>query len=274
MEVVFHPDGGALLARIGARLEEAEAENNLALGIAASPAAPPPNGPQPLFATVEDAGAPEMAAVWTPPWNLCVTRGSDAALAALATELRARKIAPPGVVGPADVGEKFAALFAPKFRVAMRQRIYQLDEVIAPRPVAGTLRVAGDQDLVRLAEWIRAFAADAALPAIDPESSVREARRRIDAKMTYLWRDDDPVSLAAAAGPTAHGIRINLVYTPPERRKRGYASALVAALSQRMLDEGRRFCFLYTDLANPTSNGIYQAIGYRPVADAIAIRFD
>jgi predicted GNAT family acetyltransferase len=64
------------------------------------------------------------------------------------------------------------------------------------------------------------------------------------------------------------------VYTPPELRRRGYASALVAALSRRLLDEGRRFCFLYTDLANPTSNHIYREIGYEEVCPATSYRFE
>jgi predicted GNAT family acetyltransferase len=85
--------------------------------------------------------------------------------------------------------------------------------------------------------------------------------------------DDRPVSLAGYGGPTRHGIRIGPVYTPPAERRRGYASACVAALSQQLLDRGRRFCFLFTDLANPTSNHIYQQIGYRPVSDVDEYRF-
>jgi predicted GNAT family acetyltransferase len=73
--------------------------------------------------------------------------------------------------------------------------------------------------------------------------------------------------MAGSTGPTPHGIRIGAVYTPPEYRQRGYASACVAYLSQMMLDSGRKFCFLFTDLSNPTSNHIYQQIGYEPVCD-------
>jgi predicted GNAT family acetyltransferase len=75
------------------------------------------------------------------------------------------------------------------------------------------------------------------------------------------------VSWAGAGGRTPHGTRIGPVYTPPEHRRRGYAGALVAATSQAQLDEGLEFCFLFTDLANPTSNHVYQAIGYEPVTD-------
>ncbi len=67
--------------------------------------------------------------------------------------------------------------------------------------------------------------------------------------------------------------RIGPVYTPPDRRGRGYASAVVAGVSRSALDAGHR-CILYTDLENPTSNAIYRAIGYRAVAEALQYRFD
>jgi hypothetical protein len=75
-------------------------------------------------------------------------------------------------------------------------------------------------------------------------------------------------------GPTPNGIRIGPVYTPPEHRGKGYASNLVATQSQWLLDSGRRFCFLYTDLANPISNSIYQRIGYRQVAESAEYSFN
>jgi predicted GNAT family acetyltransferase len=83
----------------------------------------------------------------------------------------------------------------------------------------------------------------------------------------FLWDDGGPVSMCGVSGPTPTGIRVAPVYTPPEARGRGYASNLVAAVSQAQLDGGRAACFLYTDLANPTANHVYQAIGYEPVRD-------
>ena len=76
------------------------------------------------------------------------------------------------------------------------------------------------------------------------------------------------------SGPTPNGIRIGAVFTPPDLRRRGYASACVAAVSQSVLDAGRKFCFLYADIANPTSNHIYQEIGYQPVCDGEVLRFE
>ena len=88
-----------------------------------------------------------------------------------------------------------------------------------------------------------------------------------------LWEHDGRVvSLAGHAGETPNGARVGPVYTPPELRGRGYASALTAALTEQLL-ERLRFCFLFTDLANPTSNSIYQRIGYRPVTDITLWRF-
>jgi predicted GNAT family acetyltransferase len=106
-----------------------------------------------------------------------------------------------------------------------------------------------------------------AAPQLDVAAMVDRWLRGLG-RCVYLWEvDGHTVSMVGAGSPTPHGIRIGPVYTPPEARRRGYASALTAAASQHQLDSGCRFCFLFTDLANPTSNRIYQAIGYEPVAD-------
>jgi hypothetical protein len=96
---------------------------------------------------------------------------------------------------------------------------------------------------------------------------------RTGSRTWYLWDDEGAVSVAASGGPTPNGIRIGPVYTPPELRRRGYASAVTAATSQAELDRGRRFIFLFTDLSNPTSNKIYQQIGYEPVIDVDQLTF-
>jgi predicted GNAT family acetyltransferase len=95
----------------------------------------------------------------------------------------------------------------------------------------------------------------------------------VDDGGAYLWEDGEPVSLAGCGSPTPNGIRVGPVYTPPARRGRGYASALTAQLTSLLLSSGHRFCFLFTDLANPTSNRIYQRIGYEPVSDVDEYRF-
>jgi predicted GNAT family acetyltransferase len=152
----------------------------------------------------------------------------------------------------------------------MKQRIYQLQRVVPPRPAPGRMRVATSDDLELLANWFQAFVLESQPEGHDKsiERARENARYWIDSGGLRVWENGRPVSMAGAGGPTPHGIRISAVYTPPADRRRGYASALVAALSQAQLDQGRRFCFLYTDLSNPTSNKIYQDIGYEPVSDA------
>jgi predicted GNAT family acetyltransferase len=127
-----------------------------------------------------------------------------------------------------------------------------------------------------LVSWLDAFAAEASEGVDAP---AQHAERWIDARLGgaggfVLWDDEGPVSLAGWGGRTPNGVRIGPVYTPPEHRRRGYGSAVTAAASAEQLAAGRRFCFLYTDLANPTSNRIYVAIGYEPVCDSVDYAFE
>lgn len=90
----------------------------------------------------------------------------------------------------------------------------------------------------------------------------------------WLWEDAGRVVAWSGHGnPTGRGIRIGPVYTPPELRGNGYATGLVAAQSRWLIEHGYDFCFLYTDLGNPTSNAIYERIGYRQVAEAAKYEF-
>ena len=111
-------------------------------------------------------------------------------------------------------------------------------------------------------------------PASDAEKVV-DGRLAGDGSGLMLWEDDgEPVSLAGWGGRTPNGIRIGPVYTPPDRRRRGYGSAVTAAVSAAPARGRPAFCFLYTDLANPTSNKIYVDIGYEPVCDAVDYAFE
>ncbi len=112
--------------------------------------------------------------------------------------------------------------------------------------------------------WYEAFSVEA-LGSV--ESVERLVDRHLQQGTAYLWENETPVSMASRVGITPNGARVSLVYTPPEHRRKGYCSTCVAALSQTLLNQGYRYCFLFTDQANPTSNHIYQAIGYQPVGD-------
>jgi hypothetical protein len=135
------------------------------------------------------------------------------------------------------------------------------------------VRLAGPDDRDLVVDWFAAFA-DEALPPSAPRVPDELVDGRIAQGGVFLWDDTGPVSLAVVGSRTPRGARVGPVYTPPERRGRGYASACVAGASQAQLDAGLTFVFLFTDLANPTANHIYQEIGYQPVRDIDQWRFE
>jgi predicted GNAT family acetyltransferase len=257
-----------------------EARHNLLLGIARTLEQDPRSYPSYRFWLVEEDGRTVAAAMQTPPFNLIVSRAErGGAIAALAGALHEEGVALPGVTAALPEVDEFAAAWEWRSglerRPRMRQRIYSLERIRPVTGVRGRARPARAQDRPLLVSWVRAFVEESV-----GEASVRTPEETVDARLRdriggfALWEDEVPVSLAGWGGPTPNGIRIGPVYTPPERRRRGYASALTAAVSAEQLAAGRRFCFLYTDVANPTSNRIYSDIGYEPVCDSIDYAFE
>jgi predicted GNAT family acetyltransferase len=262
-----------------------EAENNLPLGIARQiidyPAEP---GREPyLAAAIDDNGEVAAVALMTPPHNLvvAVTDRPDL-LAMIAYDLHSRRVQLPGVTAETSIGAAFAdhweRLTGKQRFVQMAERIYQLEQVTPVSGVSGHMRFATEADLALVTAWVVDFtveAFDKEPIAVDMQRVAVTARRRVLApeQGMALWCDPDPVCMVGYGGPTPNGARVGPVYTPKPLRKRGYASACTAAVSQHLLDSGRKFVFLYTDLANPTSNKIYQDIGYRPVCDAAMLGF-
>lgn len=272
-------------ALAGAFLAEREAEHNLMLGLCHTIVAHPEIYPDPWFMVALDDDRVVGTAMQTPPHNvqISLTDASrrDAIVVALADAIiDAGSV--PGVVAASEL----ASLFAQRWRdrthretaLEMRQRIFRLDTLIPPRPSPGTWRFAEPRDRELLAAWRTAFSVEAAPTQMNSEDSHSVADRwiRRAGRTIYLWQggeDGAPVAMAGAGGETPHGTRIGPVYTPPELRGRGYASNAVAAATRDQLANGRSFCFLYTDLTNPTSNKIYQQLGYQPVIDVDQYRF-
>lgn len=257
-----------------------EAENCLTIGII-SRAVAGGAAEWPLMLSIDDGGGCIAAATMNPGYGLVLTRAPRDGVDALVAYLADAGVSLPAVQAPVGTAEAFAAAWRGRTGAAaspgMGLGVYALDAVIPPDPpAAGAMRLAVPADLDQLDGWVVAFCIDAKIEHPDPAKRRRQTQARIDEGSLYVWcdpTDGRPVTMAAAVGTTPNGIRISLVYTPSELRRRGYASSLVAAMSQRLLDEGRRFCFLYTDLANPTSNKIYQAVGYRHVCDIRKIEF-
>jgi uncharacterized protein len=263
----------------GTTLYANEAEDSLPLGVALRVLEGHRYGDAvPFFACVEKGRELPLIALRTPPHNLllCARSPNSDALELVARHVAATGAALPGAQGRVGVVNAFAEIWCRhtgvSSSIAMEQRLYQLTEVTRPPDVPGRARWAEERDGALLTTWADAFI-DEAAPG-DPKSDTRAMiERTTTAHGLLVWDHGGAVSMCARTRPTPHGASIGLVYTPPAQRGRGYAAACVAELSQRILDSGKAFCTLFTDLANLTSNAIYQRIGYRPLADFREIRF-
>jgi uncharacterized protein len=282
MEVHRPTDAASFLRLAGPSLERDEARNQLPLGIAGTLVRNPNAYDVVRFWVTLDGDEPVATALRTEPHNLVLgDPGSEEALGPLVDAIVDDDPGVPGVVGNMPFVERAAELIASRgARIAERglaQGVYGLRTVNDIARAPGTSRVATPSDRGLLLAWLTAFHVEA-VP--EPDEHVAGIERTLDVRFSsddagfWLWEHEGkPVSLAGFSGPTPTGIRVGPVYTPPEHRRRGYATTLVADLSRWLLEQGHRACFLFTDLANPTSNRIYVDIGYERVCDALEFRF-
>ncbi|CUB09432.1 FR47-like protein [Bacillus cereus] len=181
----------------------------------------------------------------------------------------------PGLIGNKKVvqklAEEIAVLENKKTTVAMEQGIYELKQVKKKWNGDGVFREVNSDEIPLIEKWIYQFCKDVNLPTTKEEAEQTAHTLITNHRLFGLEVDEKLVSVAAKTRPTKNNITVNFVYTPKEARKKGYASNCVATLSQRMLDEGYKTTTLYTDLANPTSNKIYQEIGYEQIAESVLI---
>ncbi len=218
------------------------------------------------------------AAMHTPPYPPYLPGMPSAGAAALAEALHQAGTSLTGVNGDASATaaftERWTTLAGGRGRLVVAEGVHVLGELTPPQAVAGSAQVADADRLDLVMRWYQAFADDIGMhrPAL-PEALIR---RRVTDGLIALWTDPagEPVSLAGWSLPT-HGVsRIGPVYTPAPHRRRGYAAAVTAAAAHRALTAGAEQVMLYTDLANPTSNGVYARLGFRRVGDASEWLFD
>jgi ribosomal protein S18 acetylase RimI-like enzyme len=180
-----------------------------------------------------------------------------------------------GVTGARDAALAFGRAWGP-YEVERAERLFSLDEsteLTGPTSVAGSARIAGPEDLTLLTSWLGAFLTEVDLPSGQQVGEV--AARRSAAGQLVLWEveGEGPVSLAATSAVLAGHARIGPVYTPPAHRGHGYAAAATTAATRLAQERGARQVVLFTDLANPTSNALYQRLGYRRLQDNLWLRF-
>ncbi len=275
MQVRTFDDATSFLSVAEPWLLERITENNLMLGIATNArSAPGFYGVEPWCALVLDGARPVLAALRTPPRPAVLSLGEPRAVPFLAEALRRDQPDNPGVIGPREPAEALATAWAgPGWHQAMAMRAYELTELAPdPRRPVGVLRPVSPGEAPLLARWIEGFHQDAHLR--DETPAIELARRMMQGSRAFFFEvDGRAVATVAGSGDIPGAARIGMVYTPPELRGRGYGSAATAALSQALLAQGARACFLFTDLANPTSNSIYQRVGYQPVCDYADLLF-
>lgn len=275
MPLNTYPNATAFLADNGAFLEQEEAVNGLLLGLAQGAGA---EDDLRLFA-LHAENRPVFCGLQTPPRNLVIygqARHMADAARSLTGRLGVATLTIPGVIGPGEATLAFAEAWCEHNGctpfVAREMGVYQLNELRDVPTPPGNFQQAQKEDAALLAEWMTAFGVEA-LGEFDPATSRKAAAELISQERLFVWKNGQPVSMAAVGRPTRNGITVYYVYTPPEHRNRGYASACVAEMSRRMLRRGYRFCSLFADFANPTSNKIYRQMGYRLVRDFREVAF-
>jgi len=236
-----------------------------------------------LMAAVSDAAGIQLVAIMTPPHNITLYATDNAinpkAVACLIDGLKGHEI--PGVMTEKTLAEYFANEYTAEkgltSKVTMNQRIYELAAVNPDIKQFGAVRLMDERDMHFFPYWLEAFNAaniygrtEMSIPQ-DAESYLY----RLSTKKLYILEDNGiPVSMAGYTREMQTAVGVAFVYTPPYYRERGYATSCVAQISQLALDKGFTKCVLYTDLLNPTSNSIYQKIGYVPVCDSLMLKFE
>lgn len=252
-------------------LEMNEQKNNLSLGelqFAESP----------LFMAVAKKNE-EIVLIFlqTEPKQMIVAtcEGAQEVIKEIAKQLT--KVYPdiPGLIGEKRIvkqlADEIAQLEQKKLSIGMNQGVYELKQVKKRWDEHGVFRQVNSGELPLIEKWIYQFCEDVHLPTTE-EKANQTASTLVSTNRLFGWEVDGRlVSVAAITRPTKSNITVNFVYTPKEERKKGYASNCVAALSQRMLNQGYKTTTLYTDLANPTSNKIYQEIGYEPIMESVLL---
>lgn len=276
MEFRIHPDVQSFLSTGSRFLGTNEVLNNLPIGVADEIIKGRVFASPPTFVTVHEHQAVAGAALMTPPWPWTLSVMASDVATQLGEYLREQGFAINGVNGPVAVANAFSRGVKRKMVEERRMWILRLDEVIWPsQPIAAesgqtnSIQRATPRDLAFVVEWYQAFSEEVGTGA--PEDA---ARRAVSDNRLYILRvENEPVSMAAFSRELPRGYAVSAVYTPRQFRKNGYASMVTAAVSQVVLDLGKEYVCLFTDASNPTSNKIYEAIGFQRVGESVSLKF-
>lgn len=279
MKVESFSGAETFLDRASPYLQRDEARSSLLYSVALHVAKGDVYGREPpRFACVRTGERVHALALRTPPHRVLVhaVDREPRALRALARHLVSSDPLLSGVHGERDAAEAFARAWESErgdaWSTCMEQCLYHLEGLPALPNVPGAFRLAMPADRSLLASWVDAFSREASSDSPAPDSKAL-VDRHTAAGTLAVWVRERPVSMAVCSRTTPNGASISLVYTPPEHRGLGFAQACVSSLSRCQLQAGKSFCVLFADRANPVSNAVYRAVGYRPLASFLEIAF-
>jgi predicted GNAT family acetyltransferase len=199
----------------------------------------------------------------------------DAAIRTLIDFIVERKIEIDSVVGPTESSDCFVdswkSLTGKHAKLLLHTGVYELTAVRIPQMDDRSLIPSDAVSPSVAVQYLLGFLCDCFPESADLQRAEKMFDRHRKDRSLFFWkgpRDPVPVSMAAKIRQSRNGTTISLVYTPPAFRRQGHASRMVAALSDRCLKEGKQFCNLFADVTNPTSNAIYQEIGYRKIGES------
>lgn len=280
MDLHFEKDAEKYLNLVEDLLLKKEACNNLMLGLLNRIVEGQSDYESVYLGYVEKDGDVIYAFMQTPPNNWIfpdVDSTQDAVPKAIATMFFDKKLEVPGILGPDSLVKPFVEEWERLNEVTsslhMKQLVYQLDEVNSVTLSDGELIAAQTKDYQLLTDWLVQFGVEANTPT-KREEAEKLATQFLTNRSAYLWQvNGETVSMVNRSRRTKNGATINAVYTPNEHKRKGYATSSVAELSRNLLREGATFCSLYTDADNPSSNRIYQKIGYYEVGTSAVYDF-
>lgn len=253
---------------------------NLKLGIPQSVIEGKIESKNPLFLSIHDDQGELVGCALNShsDFPVPITKMSTEALKALADHLAKKDFALKGVVGEIATVETFARIWCSKKSVqkklAMHMGLYEAHQVIIP-PHHGKFLVVQVEYRDVLKTFLEGFMLDC-FPdkPLNPETIEKQCERHLKNKTIYMYQNEagEIVSMAANSRNSANGGTISLVYTPVQFRGRGYGSIVTALVTQEIL-KTKKFANLFTDLTNPTSNSIYQKIGFRKIGENLHLEF-
>jgi len=262
-----------------------EAENNLPLAILISlkQKSNKYQEEKPLLFSLTNNNELELIALRQPPHDLLIAYTNNLeGINILVDELFKRKEKLPGVLSFKEAADTFANLWCErkslKCKMFRKERAYKLEQVSEDTLGARQFTIASKPHQALVLQWVGEMMKEALVDVT--EDNIEQTKKiftkefKENKSSFYLLFDNNkPVSMVRKAFKTPNGNFVNYVYTPPSLRKKGYATECVAKLSKLLLEKGNKYCFLFTDLSNTTSNSIYQKIGYQPIIDENHYKF-